>query len=45
MYGLWGLGLMSLTKTIGVLDHFVDVQNPSEVVWRVAITLTPTRIL
>ena len=41
MYGLWGLGLMSLTKTIVVLDHFVDVQNPSEVVWRVANNFDP----
>ena len=45
MYGLWGLGLMSLAKTIVVVDHFVDVQNPSEVVWRVANTLNPSRDL
>ena len=31
MYGLWGLGLMSLTKTIVVVDHFVDVHDVSEV--------------
>jgi 4-hydroxy-3-polyprenylbenzoate decarboxylase len=36
MYGLWGMGLMSLAKAIIVVDHFVDVQNPSEVAWRVA---------
>ena len=45
MYGLWGLGLMSLAKTIVVVDHFVDVQNPSEVVWRVANTFNPSRDL
>jgi 4-hydroxy-3-polyprenylbenzoate decarboxylase len=45
MYGLWGLGLMSLAKTIVVVDHFVDVQNPSEVAWRVANTFNPSRDL
>lgn len=41
MYGLWGLGLLSLTKAIVVVDDFVDVQNPSEVAWRVANNLNP----
>ena len=45
MYGLWGMGLMSLTKTIIVVDHFVDVQNPSEVTWRVANNLNPSQDL
>ena len=45
MYGLWGLGLMSLAKTIVVVDHFVDVQDPSEVVWRVANNFNPSRDL
>jgi len=39
--GLWGLGLMSLTKTIVAVDHFVDVQNLSEVAWRVAANINP----
>ena len=43
MYGLWGLGLMNLTKTIIVVDDFVDVQNPSEVAWRVANNINPTK--
>ena len=34
-YGLWGLGLMMLTKAIVIVDHDVDVQNLSEVAWRV----------
>lgn len=34
-YGLWGLGLMMLTKAIVVVDHDVDVHNLSEVAWRV----------
>jgi 4-hydroxy-3-polyprenylbenzoate decarboxylase len=41
MYGLWGLGLMSLTKTIVVVDHFVDVHDVSEVAWRVANNIDP----
>ena len=42
MYGLWGLGLLSLTKAIVVVDDFVDVQNPSEVAWRVANNINPS---
>jgi 4-hydroxy-3-polyprenylbenzoate decarboxylase len=45
MMGLWGLGLMSLAKTIVVVDDFVDVQSPSEVAWRVANNLDPGRDL
>lgn len=45
MYGLWGMGLMSLAKSIIVVDHFVNVQDPSEVAWRVANNLDPARDL
>ncbi len=41
IYGLWGLGLLSLTKVIVVVDDFVDVQNLSEVAWRVANNINP----
>ena len=41
MHGLWGLGLMSLVKTIIAVDHFVDVQNISEVAWRVTNNIDP----
>ncbi|MFQ6028449.1 MAG: menaquinone biosynthesis decarboxylase [Dehalococcoidia bacterium] len=41
MHGLWGMGLMSLAKAIVVVDHFVNVQDPSEVAWRVASNLNP----
>jgi 4-hydroxy-3-polyprenylbenzoate decarboxylase len=34
-YGLWGLGLMMLTKAIVIVDADVDVHNLSEVAWRV----------
>ena len=35
------MGLMSLAKVIVVVDHFVNVQNPSEVAWRVFSNLNP----
>ena len=41
MHALWGLGLMMLAKTIVVVDHYVDVQNPSEVAWRVTNNINP----
>ena len=43
MHGLWGLGLMSLVKTIIAVDHFVDVQNISEVAWRVTNNIDPAQ--
>ena len=41
MYGLWGLGLLMLAKTIIVVDHSVDVQDLSEVAWRVTNNIDP----
>ncbi|MEW6624898.1 MAG: menaquinone biosynthesis decarboxylase [Bacillota bacterium] len=35
MSALWGMGLMMLTKLIIVVDEEVNVQNVSEVMWRV----------
>lgn len=43
MYSLWGLGLLMLAKTIIVVDHSVDVQNLSEVTWRVTNNIDPAR--
>ena len=43
MHGLWGLGLMSLVKTIIAVDHFVDVHNISEVAWRVTNNIDPAQ--
>ncbi|MGH2544849.1 MAG: UbiD family decarboxylase, partial [Ardenticatenaceae bacterium] len=43
MHGLWGLGLLMLTKTIIVVDYHVDVQNSSEVAWRVTANIDPSR--
>jgi 4-hydroxy-3-polyprenylbenzoate decarboxylase len=34
MYGLWGMGQMSFTKMIIVVDKGVDVHDMSEVLWR-----------
>ena len=41
MHAIWGLGLLSLTKCIIIVDHLVDVQNLSEVAWRVTNNLNP----
>ncbi len=43
MYGLWGMGLMTLAKTIVVVDHFVDVHDLSEVTWRVTNNIDPSQ--
>lgn len=34
IFGLWGLGLMSLAKAIVVVDDWVDVQNLSQAAWQ-----------
>ncbi len=43
MYALWGMGQMSFTKAIVVVDRWVDVQNLSEVVWRMGNNVDPKR--
>ena len=43
VHGLWGLGLMTLAKTIIAVDHFVNVHDLSEVAWRVTNNLDPQR--
>jgi 4-hydroxy-3-polyprenylbenzoate decarboxylase len=35
MYALWGMGQMSFVKMIVVVDRWVDVQDLSEVLWRI----------
>ena len=42
MYALWGIGLMMLAKTIVVVDQNVDVQDISEVAWRVTANIDPS---
>jgi 4-hydroxy-3-polyprenylbenzoate decarboxylase len=34
MFGLWGLGLLTLAKAIVVFDEWVDVQNLSQAAWQ-----------
>jgi len=34
IFGMWGLALLSLSKTIVVVDEWVDVQNLSQVAWQ-----------
>jgi len=40
---LWGMGQMMLTKVIVVVDEKVDVQNCSEVAWKVLSNVDPER--
>ena len=39
MHALWGMGLMMLAKAIIVVDDYVNVQDVSEVAWRVTNNL------
>lgn len=43
MSALWGLGQMMFTKMIIVVDEAVDVQNMSEVLWKVFNNVDPAR--
>jgi len=45
MYALWGLGQMMFTKIIVIVDKNVNVQNLSEVVWRLGNNVDPRRDL
>jgi 4-hydroxy-3-polyprenylbenzoate decarboxylase len=42
-HALWGMGQMSFTKVIVVVDEDVDVQNVGEVAWRLLANLDPKR--
>ncbi|MBG0778079.1 MAG: menaquinone biosynthesis decarboxylase [Desulfovibrionaceae bacterium] len=43
MYALWGLGQMMFTKIIVIVDKDVNVQNTSEVLWRLGNNVDPRR--
>ncbi len=43
MYALWGMGQMMFTKIIVLVDKNVNVQNTSEVWWRVGNNVDPRR--
>ena len=41
--GLWGMGQLSLTKIIIVVDEDVDVHNVNDVIWAVTTRSDPKR--
>jgi 4-hydroxy-3-polyprenylbenzoate decarboxylase len=43
MHGLWGMGQMMFTKYIVVVDEDVDVQNTSDVLFRLCANTDPQR--
>lgn len=43
VHALWGLGQMMFTKIIVVFDEDVDIQNTSEVLWRLGSNIDPRR--
>lgn len=43
MHALWGLGQLMFSKFIVVFDEEVDVQNLSEVIWRIGANVDPGR--
>jgi 4-hydroxy-3-polyprenylbenzoate decarboxylase len=43
MHGLWGLGQMMFTKVLVICDEDVNVQDPSEVVWKALNNIDPQR--
>ncbi len=43
IHALWGLGQMMFSKMIIVLDNDADIQNTSEVAWRVLNNIDPKR--
>ncbi|MBI1387956.1 MAG: menaquinone biosynthesis decarboxylase [bacterium] len=42
-HAIWGTGLLSLTKTIILVDEHVNVHDFGEVLWRVANNVAPQR--
>jgi len=43
MQAVWGLGQMSFTKIVAVFDKDVNVQDISEVIWRLGNNIDPQR--
>ncbi|MDQ2733312.1 MAG: menaquinone biosynthesis decarboxylase, partial [Armatimonadota bacterium] len=43
MHGIWGTGQMMFTKIVVVLDKEVNVQDMSEVIWRLGNNVDPSR--
>lgn len=45
MFALWGMGMLSLTKVVVVVDGDVNVQNMDEVIWAVTSRFDPSKDL
>ena len=43
MHAIWGLGLLSLTKAVVIVDEHVDVHDYEEVFFRVTANVDPKR--
>src|SRR5690242_3157042 len=43
MHAIWGLGMLSLTKSVVVVDEWVDVHDYDEVFFRVCANVDPQR--
>ena len=43
MHAIWGLGMLSLTKTVVVVDEFVDVHDYEQVFFHVGANVDPKR--
>ena len=43
MHAIWGLGMLSLTKTVVVVDEFVDVHDYDQVFFHVCANVDPRR--
>jgi 4-hydroxy-3-polyprenylbenzoate decarboxylase len=43
MYAIWGLGMLSLSKSVVVVDEWVDVHDYEEVFFRVCANVDPKR--
>jgi len=43
MHAIWGMGQLAFTKMLFVFDKEVDVQNISEVLWRLGANVDPKR--
>ncbi len=43
MHALWGLGMLSLSKSIVVVDEHVDVHDYADVFFRVTANVDPKR--
>src|SRR3989440_12492131 len=43
MHAIWGLGMLSLTKAVVVVDEWVDVHDYEEVMFRVGANVDPGR--